>query len=203
MEGLEWVHMDKKLIELEYNQQWCVEQIRLLNNKVDGLENELQRVSSEYTNIAQTKKSVSRGKVTEISFTKKPDQSFLGLSKTKAYCTVIPKSTVDQNTLLTELGINRDNKQTQVLLIDCATGITYPAQIRCAYQDRNKTRKLAPEDLKPDIRILLEFKKNQETCEWFCLRLKKSIAEIENGENASEKISFQYIGQKKFEVNFE
>ena len=195
--------MDKKLIELEYNQQWCVDQIQLLKNKVDRLEEELQKVSSEYTNIAQTQKSGSHGKVTEISFTKKPDQSFLGLSKTKAYCTVIPKSSVDQNTLLTELGINRDNKQTQILLFDRASGITYPAQIRCAYQDRNKTRKLAPEDLKRDIRILLEFKKSQETCEWFCLRLKKSIAEIENGEKASEKISFQYIGQKKFEVNFE
>ena len=195
--------MDKKLIELEYNQQWCVDQIQLLKNKVDGLEEELQKVSSKYTNITHTKKSGGHGKVTEISFTKKPDQSFLGLSKTKTYCTVIPKSSVDQNTLLTELGINRDNKQTQILLFDRAAGITYPAQIRCAYQDRNKTRKLAPEDLKRDIRILLEFKKSQETCEWFCLRLKKSIAEIENGEKASEKINFQYIGQKKFEVNFE
>ena len=195
--------MDDKIIELSHIQNWCVEQIRLLNNKILQLENKLQQTSSDISIEPHLNHTKTSEIISEISFKKKPDRSFLGLSKSKAFCTVIPKSTVDHKILLAEFGIDRDNKQTSIILIDTKTGLIYQARIRCAYQDRNKTRKLAPDALKPDIRILLEFKNNQETCDWFCSRLIKSVEEIGNDQKSSERVAFNYIGEKKFEIHFE
>ena len=200
---MKWAHVDKKMIELENNQQWCVQRIQWLTNEVAELKDKIEQMEGPGAEVPQSRKSSNSEKWAEMSFTKIPDRSLLGLSKSKAYCTIIPKSSLDQKKLLTELGIDQANKQTHVELIDGMTGISYSAMVRCAYQDRSKTRKLKPEDLKTDIRILLEFKKYEETCKWFCLRLQHSIEVIESGGQTTEKVNIQYSGDKKFAVTFE
>ena len=197
------MNMDKKMIELEHNQEWCVQRIQWLTNEVAELKYKLEQIGGLSAEVISSRSTLKSEKWAGMSFTKTPDRSLLGLSKSKAYCTIIPKSSINQEMLLTELGIDRENKQTHVELIDQMTGQTYSAMVRCAYQDRNKTRRLKPSDLKKDIRILLEFKKYKETREWFCLRLQHSIEVIESGEQTKEKVNIQYTGQKKFLVTFE
>lgn len=194
--------MVEGIIELKHIQDWCVEQIRTMQNRIQILEEKLRERGSSESQI-QKSHSQSISANTDFSFAKTPDKSFLGLSKSKAYCTIIPKSSVDQEALLNELGISIAKKQTFVVLLDLEDHREYQAQVRCAFQDRSKTRKLQPEDINVDIRILLEFKMFKDTCNWFSKTLVKSIEMIEGNNKSSQKVLFDYVGEKTFAVRFE
>lgn len=194
--------MVERIVELKHIQDWCVEQIRTMQNRIQILEEKLRERHSSESQIQKSHSQLISAN-TDFSFAKTPDKSFLGLSKSKAYCTIIPKSSVDQEALLNELGISRTKKQTSVVLLDPDNNREYRAQVRCAFQDRSKTRKLQPEDINVDIRVLLEFKMFKNTCKWFCKTLARSIEMIEENNKSSEKVLFDYVGEKTFVVRFE
>ena len=117
--------MVERIVELKHIQDWCVEQIRTMQNRIQILEEKLRERHSSESQIKKSHlKSISAN--TEFSFVKTPDKSFLGLSKSKAYCTIIPKSSVDQEALLDELGISIAKKQTSVILLGSRKPQTIP-----------------------------------------------------------------------------
>ncbi len=124
-----------------------------------------------------------------------PEMTFFGLDKNSAHTFKLPKSTTEGIMRILELG--GDKLQTDIQLN--IGGKYYPATARVWRGNRDRPRKLLPEDLPERIGIMFTWSAFEVTIAAIRVALESAYSQVANGEkNNSQTATFVHVKNNHF-----
>jgi len=193
-----------KLDSLNNTVEWLLSMVNELKDRVDRIEHSEKFLNSSKS-LTGSEPLLLLSNNEELNFTVRPNRTIVGINPGSGkYCFIIPKSQINHKLFTSEFSLSSNNKTRDIGLL-VGDGKKLSVQIRLVIQDRSKTTRLNPEDLKPTERLILEYSASRymKAKNWFLSVLDDSIVRLESGEKSRQLIRLNYLGSQQYKIIIE